>query len=147
MQIAAPATASAVTVPRFTGGISFTGGTGRFSAFAATATGTVSGAPEGYATLDEAVDALTIATVGAAVGAAGVFERDGRFYGRELKNSLTFASGTSWTGPWRLEQHPQDKELLDGSVGGVTTRVKSLQAVVDGAQRVLVTDLPIATKR
>ncbi|MCW2961119.1 MAG: hypothetical protein JWM25_546 [Thermoleophilia bacterium] len=147
MQInAAAAVTPNATVPRFTGGIQFTG-TGRYTAFAATATSVAAGAPEGYGSLQQAIDAITMETVGAHIGAAGIFERDGRFFGRELKNTLTFGdSGASWTGKWRLEQYPADAKELFGDKATGTTRVKSLQAIVDGAQRVDLSAVPIAVK-
>lgn len=146
MQLASLSFAASTPAPTFTGGIDFvSSGTGsRFRSFSAHATDVVVGDAAGYATLREAMDELTMATIGNRLPAAGVFEHDGRFYGRRLDNKLTFASGASWEGVWRLEQYPQDRELLGRKVKhGVTTRSEALRAVVDGAQRVRVTHLPV----
>ena len=141
MQIA-PWTAAA---PTFTGGIDHVGAQGsRFTAFSAHATDVVVGDAAGYGDLQSAIDALTMATVGARLPAAGVFEADGRFYGRQLDNKLTFATGATWEGVWRLEQYPADLALVTGAAAG-TTRSESLRAVVDGAQRVVVTALPVGS--
>lgn len=137
---AAPNPASA---PVISGGIEFEGD-GRFTKFAARATDHVYGAAEGYESLQQAIDEVTMLTVGARQAAAGIFELDGRFHARRLDNELTFANGATWKGLWRLEQFPADLELLDGSAEGRTTRAETLQAVVDGAQRVDVTHLPVA---
>ena len=144
--IASPAIAPAATpatgaAPAITGGIAFEG-TGRFTKFAARATETAYGAADGYATLQEAIDGVTFETVGARKAAAGIFELDGRFHARLLDNEVTFASGTTWKGFWRLEQFPADLQLLDGTAEGRTTRTTNLHAIVDGAQRVNVTHLP-----
>ncbi|MCW2956866.1 MAG: hypothetical protein JWO69_1735 [Thermoleophilia bacterium] len=139
-------TAPSATVPRFIGGIAFAG-TGRYSSFEAKATSTVLGDAKGYESLQQAIDALTFVTVGAHVGAAGVFDRGGRFYGRELANSLTFANGTQWSGKWRLEQYPADGLLIGTKVPGETTRAQALVAIVDGAQRIDVTHLPVVAKK
>lgn len=136
-------TAAPAEAPSFEGGIDFAG-SGRFSRFSAHATAHVYGAVEGYATLQEAIDATTFATIGARQTAAGIFELDGRFHSRRLDNVLTFANGNEWTGAWRLEQYPADLELLDGRVTGTIARVDSLRAVVDGAQRHDVTHLDVA---
>lgn len=131
-------------VPSFQGGIDYEGTEGRFTKFSAHATDFVYGDAAGYGSLQEAIDAVTFETVGARQAAAGIFELDGRFHARRLDNSLTFAeSGKSWKGVWRLEQFPADLEMLDGSIKGVT-RVDSLKAIVDGAQRVDVSGLPVA---
>jgi hypothetical protein len=132
-----------VEVPTFSGGIDWQGTGGRFTRFSAHATGFVYGAREGYDTLQEAIDAVTMETIGARNAAAGIFELDGRFHARRLDNVLTFANGTDWTGVWRLEQFPADRELLNGRVKGVT-RVDSLRAVVDGALRFDVKKLAVA---
>jgi len=134
--------------PRFTGGIQYTGTSEKFSAFAARAKGGAYGDAEGYASLTQAIDALTLFTAGVHMPAAGVFERNGRFYGRQLENQVTFASsGASWTGMWRLEQHPSDAQLLTGTAPGEISRADALRAVVDGAQRIDVTHLPVADKK
>lgn len=143
MQIASIAAQPAPAAPRFTGGIEFEG-SGRFTKFAASATRYVYGDQAGYDSLQQAIDAVTFLTVGARLPAAGIFERDGRFHARRLDNEVTFASGTSWKGFWKLEQFPADRELLDGSARGRTTRSEDLRAVVDGAQRIDVTHLPVA---
>lgn len=153
MQLAAIATSTSASsvapyaapagAPTFAGGIDFEG-RGRFSRFSAHATTHVYGAAEGYATLQEAIDATTTETIGARQTAAGIFELDGRFHSRRLDNVLTFANGNQWTGAWRLEQFPADLELLDGRAEGTVTRVDSLRAVVDGAQRHDVTHLEVA---
>lgn len=141
----APApTAPATDAPTFSGGIDFAGGTGRFAKFAAHATTDAYGEAAGYGSLQQAVDALTLLTVGSKLPAAGVFERDGRFYGRRLDNAVTFATGATWSGSWRLEQYPADHEVLDGSVGGTVARAEALKAVVDGSQRIDVSHLPVA---
>jgi len=124
-------------------GIKFTGEHPRFKAFAATATAQVYGDKEGYATLKDAVDAVTMLTAGVREPAAGVFEQDGRFHGRKLDNAVTFATGVEWKGFWRLEQHPGDRDLLAPGFAG-TTRSEALRAVVDGGYRIDVTHLPIA---
>jgi hypothetical protein len=129
--------------PAISGGIDYAGGEGRFSRFSAHATDVVYGDAAGYASLTDAVDAATFATVGSRETAAGIFEVDGRFYARRLDNELTFRNGATWKGLWRLEQYPADRELLDGSIKGVT-RSEALRAVVDGAQRVDVSSLPTA---
>ena len=135
---------AAATAPRFSGGITFTGSDSRFSSFSATAKGGAYGKAEGYDDLQAAIDDLTFVTVGVREPAAGIFERGGRFYGRQMQNDVTFASGKTWSGMWRLEQHPQDLALLDAAKG--TTRADALRAVVDGAQRVIVAHLPVAAK-
>lgn len=129
--------------PTFQGGIDFEG-SGRFTRFSAHATTHVYGAVEGYATLQEAIDATTLATIGSRQTAAGVFELDGRFHSRRLDNVLTFKNGAEWSGAWRLEQYPADLELLDGHVSGTIRRVEALRAVVDGAQRHDVAHLKVA---
>lgn len=134
----APATAA----PKFEGGIDFAG-SGRFTRFSAHATDFVYGDAAGYGTLQEAIDAVTMLTVGSRQSAAGIFEQDGLFHARRLDNKLTFASGATWEGVWRLEQYPADRELIDGSVTGVT-RADALKAVVDGIERHDVSALPIA---
>lgn len=140
---AAESRARRAEVPTFTGGIDFEG-TGRFTKFSAHATKHVYGDPAGYPSLQEAIDGVTFETVGARQAAAGIFELDGRFHARLLDNTVTFANGANWKGVWRLEQYPADRELLDGSAKGVTTRAEALRAVVDGAQRIDVTHLPVA---
>ncbi|MCB0877989.1 MAG: hypothetical protein KDC46_03300 [Thermoleophilia bacterium] len=130
-------------VPSFTGGIDYEGTKGRFTKFSAHATDFVYGDPKGYDTLDAAIDAATFATIGSRQAAAGIFELDGRFHARRLDNTLTFKNGATWEGVWRLEQYPADRELLDGTIPGVT-RADALKAVVDGAQRIDVTNLPVA---
>lgn len=137
-----PAPANAA--PDFIGGIDYSGQQGRFTRFSAHATNFIYGDADGYATLKEAIDAATWATVGASQSAAGIYELDGRFHARRLDNALTFASsGKSWQGVWRLEQYPADRDLLTGVIKGVT-RVDALKAVVDGAQRIDVTNLAVA---
>lgn len=150
MQLAAittpPALATAPktpAVPAITGGLAFEG-TGRFTKFSATATDVAYGAAEGYASLQEAIDEVTFETVGARKAAAGIFELDGRFHARLLDNKVTFSSGKEWKGFWKLEQFPTDLELLDGTATGTTTRSSNLLAIVDGAQRVDVSKLPVA---
>jgi hypothetical protein len=148
MQLAATTSPSAAApkapaVPAITGGIDFTG-TGRFTKFSAKATDVAYGAEGGYATLQEAMDEVTFETVGARKAAAGIFELDGRFHARLLDNSVTFSSGKTWKGYWKLEQFPADLELLNGTASGTTTRSSNLVAVVDGAQRIDVTKLPTA---
>ena len=143
---AAPAPERAATPkaePSFTGGIDFVG-SGRFTKFSAHATDKVYGEAGGYASLQEAIDGVTFLTVGAREAAAGIFEQDGRFYARGLDNEVTFSNGASWKGVWRLEQYPADLELLDGSAKGTTTRADALKAIVDGAQRIDVSHLPVA---
>ena len=140
--VAAAPAAAATSAPTFEGGIDFAG-SGRFTKFSAHATAHVYGDAAGYGSLQEAVDAATLLTVGARETAAGIFERDGRFHARRLDNRLTFASGASWEGVWRLEQYPADRELLDGRLQGVT-RAADLRAIVDGAERHDVSALPIA---
>ena len=139
----AVATPHAAKVPTFEGGIDYEGTDGRFTKFSAHATDFVYGDESGYGSLQEAIDAVTFATVGSRQAAAGIFELDGRFHARRLDNELTFKNGASWSGVWRLEQYPADIELLDGSIKGVT-RVEGLKAVVDGAQRIDVSDLAVA---
>ena len=134
----------APAAPTFEGGIDFEG-SGRFTKFSAHATDFVYGDAAGYASLQEAIDAVTMLTVCAPQSAAGIFEQDGRFHARRLDNKLTFATGASWEGVWRLEQYPADRELLDGRVAGVT-RADALKAVVDGIERHDVTALPVASK-
>lgn len=142
----APASVSATAgAPRFRGGIEFSG-EGRFTAFSAKSVGGAYGEAAGYGSLQQAINSLTLVTVGAHLPAAGVFEREGRFYGRRLQTTVTFASGATWSGPWRLEQHPADLELVNGSATGTTTRVDALRAIVDGAQSVEVGALPVAAK-
>jgi hypothetical protein len=132
------------TAPSFSGGIDYAGTAGRFTRFSAHATDHVYGDAAGYATLQAAIDAATFETIGARQSAAGIFELDGRFHARRLDNELTFASsGQAWSGVWRLEQYPADLELLDGRIAGVT-RSEALRAIVDGAQRIDVTALPVA---
>lgn len=143
---AAPAAPKAGIAPAITGGITFEG-TGRFTKFAARATDVVYGAAQGYATLQEAIDGVTMETVGARKAAAGIFEVDGRFHARLLDNAVTFATGTEWKGFWKLEQFPADLELLNGTAEGRTTRSEALKAIVDGAQRVDVAHLPVAPGR
>ncbi len=144
MQLAPSPSPSAppAAAPVLAGGIAFAGTHDRFSAFAATPRGGAYGKADGYETLPEAIDALTLLTVGAHQPAAGVYERDGRFHGRRLLNSVTFNSGATWSGMWRLEQHPSDTTLLTAKAG--TTRSAALRAIVDGAQRIDVTHLPVA---
>ena len=145
MQLASIATTSPVApaqAPTIEGGIDFSG-SGRFSKFSAHATSHVYGDAAGYGSLEEAMNAVTMLTVGAREAAAGIFEVDGRFHARRLDNKLTFTNGASWEGVWRLEQYPADRELLDGSVDGVT-RTDALKAVVDGMERHVVTNLPVA---
>ena len=137
-----PATTPVVDAPAFTGGIDFSG-SGRFTKFGAHATNFVYGDRSGYGSLQEAIDATTLLTVGARESAAGIFELDGRFHARRMDNELTFATGATWKGVWRLEQFPADRELLDGSLQGVT-RSADLRAIVDGAERHLVDALPVA---
>jgi hypothetical protein len=149
MQLSATAMPTAMTpptasVPTFVGGIDYEGTDGRFQRFSAHATGFVYGDQAGYETLQAAMDAATMATIGARQAAAGIYELDGRFHARRLDNVLTFANGTQWTGTWRLEQFPADLELLDGRTRGTTTRVESLRAIVDGAQRHDVSHLAVA---
>jgi hypothetical protein len=139
---AAPVAAPRVDAPRFTGGIDFNG-SGRFTKFSAHATDVVYGEAAGYETLQQAIDAVTWLTVGTRETAGGIFEHDGRFYGRRLDNEVTFANGASWKGAWRLEQYPADSELITGDVDGAITRAADLRAVVDGAQRFDVTHLPV----
>ena len=134
---------AAPAAPTFTGGIQFTG-TGRFTAFAATASDVVYGDAAGYTSVQDAMDAITMLTIGARATAAGIFEHDGRFYGRRMDNAVTFATGATWKGAWRLEQYPADLELLNGTATGTTTRDAALRAIVDGAQRIGVTHLPAA---
>lgn len=136
---------TAVPAVRLTGGIDFEG-TGRFLRFSAHATDHVYGSATGYESLQQAIDAVTFLTVGAREAAAGIFEHDGRFHARRLDNTVTFASGTTWKGAWRLEQFPADRELLDGAAPGTTTRAEALRAVVDGAQRIDVTHLPVRAR-
>lgn len=136
--------ATAPKSPGFTTGIVYSG-EGRFTNFVARPTPAAYGDAAGYGSLQEAIDALTFITVGSQQPAAGIFQRDDRFYARRMQNDLTFASGATWTGPWRLEQYPQDRELLDGSVVGAT-RNAALKAIVDGAQRFVITDLPVTGK-
>lgn len=143
---ATPTAAGAPRGPRFSGGIDFTG-SGRFTAFSAKSTGGAYGEAAGYESLTQAIDALTMLTVGAHLPAAGIFERDGRFYGRAMHTALTFANGNEWEGPWRLEQHPADRELLDGTASGTTTRADALRAIVDGAHRIDVTHLPVGARK
>lgn len=145
MQLASIATtpsASRATAPVFAGGIDFSG-SGRFTKFSAHATNFVYGDAAGYGSLQEAIDATTMLTVGARESAAGIFELDGRFHARRLDNKLTFATGATWEGVWRLEQFPADRELLDGRLAGVT-RADSLKAIVDGIERHDVSALPVA---
>ena len=137
----APSAARA-TVPAIEGGIDFAG-SGRFSKFSAHATAHVYGDAAGYGSLQEAIDAVTMLTVGARESAAGIFEVEGRFHARRLDNKLTFSNGATWEGVWRLEQYPADRELLDGRLPGVT-RTESLKAVVDGIERHDVSALPVA---
>ena len=119
-------------------------GSGKFASFSASPTTGTIGEANGYATLDAAVLALTDLTVGAARPAAGVYEVDGRFVGRELTTNVTFQAGATWSGPWRLEQYPGDAEMFDGSVkDGTTTRSAALRAVVDGAQHLRLDDIPV----
>ena len=132
----------AVDTPAFEGGIEFSGA-GRFTRFTAHATNFVYGDRAGYDSLQGAIDAATMLTVGARQSAAGIFELDGRFHARRLDNTLTFATGATWQGVWRLEQFPADRELLDGSLTGVT-RTQALKAVVDGIERHDVSALPVA---
>jgi hypothetical protein len=132
----------AVDAPTIEGGIDFAG-TGRFTKFSAHATKFVYGDAAGYGTLQEAIDAVTMLTVGSRESAAGIFELDGRFHARRLDNKLTFATGATWEGVWRLEQYPADRELLDGRLTGVT-RTDALKAVVDGMERHDVSALPVA---
>ena len=141
-QAAPSAKTPAADTPKFEGGIDFVG-TGRFTKFSAHATAVVYGDAAGYGSLQEAIDAATMLTVGARESAAGIFELDGRFHARRLDNKLTFANGTTWEGVWRLEQFPADRELIDGRVAGVT-RTQSLKAVVDGIERHDVGALPVA---
>lgn len=140
--IATSPTAPVAVAPAIEGGIDFAG-TGRFSKFSAHATNFVYGDEAGYGTLTEAIDAATMLTVGARQSAAGIFELDGRFHARRLDNKLTFATGATWEGVWRLEQYPADRELLDGRLTGVT-RTEALKAVVDGVERFDVSALPVA---
>lgn len=135
--------ATPATPPVFEGGIDYAGKVGRFQRFSAHATKHVYGDAAGYASLQEAIDAVTMLTVGAREAAAGIFEADGRFHARRLDNKLTFANGKTWEGVWRLEQFPADRELLDGRLAGVT-RAANLVAVVDGFERHDVSTLPIA---
>ncbi|MCW2920347.1 MAG: hypothetical protein JWL76_221 [Thermoleophilia bacterium] len=137
-----PAAHTAAVAPAIDGGIDFAG-TGRFTKFSAHATKFVYGDEAGYGTLQEAIDAATMLTVGARQSAAGIFELDGRFHARRLDNKLTFATGATWEGVWRLEQYPADRELLDGRLTGVT-RTEALKAVVDGMERFDVSALPVA---
>lgn len=125
------------------GGIAFAG-EGRFTKFSAKATDVVYGPADGYESLQQAIDEVTFLTVGAREAAAGIFEMDGRFHARRLDNEVTFSSGKTWKGAWRLEQYPADLELLNGKAEGTTTRAANLRAVVDGAQRVDVAHLPVA---
>jgi hypothetical protein len=130
--------------PRFAGGVTYEG-EGRFSRFHASTAGRSYGDVNGYASLNEAIDALTFLTVGAHLPAAGVFERRGRFYGREMKVDVVFASsGKPWSGGWKLEQFPADRAMLEGSLRGSLTRADALRAIVDGAQRIDVTKIPVA---
>lgn len=139
----AGASAAAATGPDISGGVTFRGNNERFAAFTASATAGAYGAAGGYDTLQGAIDDLTWVTVGVRQPAAGVFELEGRFYGRQLDNEVTFASGKTWKGMWRLEQHPADGLLLREGAAD-TTRTDALRAVVDGAQRILVSHLPVA---
>lgn len=120
-------------------------GSGKFASFTATPKGGTVGDAKGYDSLDAAVLALTDLTVGAARTAAGVYEVDGRFIGRELTTNVTFQAGATWSGPWRLEQYPGDIEMFDGSIAdGVTTRgTSALRAVVDGAQHLRLDEFPV----
>lgn len=120
-------------------------GSGKFASFIATPKAGTVGDAAGYDTLDAAVLALTDLTVGSARTAAGIYEVDGRFIGRELATNVTFASGAAWSGPWRLEQYPSDRAMFDGSIAdGVTTRgTSALRAVVDGAQLLQLDELPV----
>lgn len=137
-----PKTTPAPATPVIEGGIDFAG-EGRFKKFSAHATPVVYGNVAGYETLTAAIDAVTMLTVGARESAAGIFEVDGRFHARRLDNKLTFATGKTWEGVWRLEQFPADRELLDGRLSGVT-RAAALKAVVDGIERHDVSALPVA---
>lgn len=129
--------------PRVTSDISHQG-SGKFASFSASPRPGTIGEATGYATLDDAVLAMTDLTIGAARPAAGIYEVDGRFVGRELSTQVTFASGADWTGPWRLEQYPSDLAMFDGSItDSVTTRSAALRAVVDGAQHLRLDDIPV----
>ena len=119
-------------------------GSGKFSSFSATPKPGTIGDAKGYATLDAAVLAMTDLTIGTARTAAGIYEQDGRFVGRELATQVTFASGADWAGPWRLEQYPSDGSMFDGSIAdGVTTRSAAIRAVVDGAQHLRLDDISV----
>jgi len=143
VQLAPLKTIATASTPSFTGGIDYAGTGGRFTKFSAHATDAVYGDAAGYADLQSAIEAMTVETIGAKLTAAGIFEQDGRFYGRVLDNKLTFATGATWEGAWRLEQYPQDRELFDGSTKG-TTRSEALRAIVDGAQLIDVSTVPVA---
>ena len=143
VQLAAVNTTASAATPSFSGGIDYAGTGGRFTKFSAHATDVAYGDAGGYADLQSAIDAMRNETIGAKLTAAGVFEHDGRFYGRVLDNKLTFATGATWEGAWRLEQYPQDRELFDGSTKG-TTRSEALRAIVDGAQLIDVSTVPVA---
>jgi hypothetical protein len=131
--------------PAIAGGIRWQGTHPKFTAFAASATAKPYGAVEGYATLKDAINDLTMLTVGVRQPAAGIFELNGRFHGRMLDNEVTFASGKAWAGMWRLEQFPLDKAVLAPELGA--TRSDNLRFIVDGAVHFDPTALPVTDLR
>lgn len=77
------------------------------------------GQREGYTTLGRAIAALRLVTDGDAVGAAAIFERDGRFYGQGV---------TVWSGPNAVDFHAgMFRER------GIRFDHDAVRAVVDGA--------------
>lgn len=137
-------TTATAGAPRFRGGIEFAGAGGKFAAFTARSTGGAYGNAAGYSRVSDAVRALTLLTIGVGQPAAGIFERDGRFYGRALESKMTFSTGKVYVSPWRLEQHPGDADLITGKIKGTVTRTDALRWIVDGAQRINVSKLPVA---
>lgn len=135
------ATEKATPTPRFRAGIEHTGN-GLFERFNATPTSRVIGDRAGYGSLDAAMQAATMLTVGARIPAAGIFELDGRFHARQMKTDVKFASGAEWQGPWKLEQYPSDLDIFDGTVKGITTRSDALRAVVDGGVHLMLDHIP-----
>lgn len=133
MEVLRPA--SALVEPSFYGGLSYRG-TGKVQEFTAVAEPGSYGNAAGYATLQQALDDLSNVTAGELLPAAGVFELSGRFYGRRMCSTVKCDSGNLYHEPWKLEAHPRDRDLFDGTARGAAARVDALKAVVDGALRI-----------
>jgi hypothetical protein len=78
------------------------------------------GAPDGYASLADALDGMTTATAGVAP-AAVLFERDGRFYGQVAETTLggrdqDFHLASDWRDEFTLKVGTNAAAIVDGAI-------------------------------